>query len=483
MVKIRTRLFAAFVIVVGVGFCALVYWILRDLRPRHLATMEESMVDTAILLASLVENNLDSAPSATEDLRQAFARALRRDFSAQIYEMTKTGINTRVYVTDARGVVVFDSDHGRDEGMDYSRWNDVVRTLRGDYGARATRSDPADWTTEVLYVGAPIRRDGSIVGVLTVAKPSESVAMFVKTARVKIAVAGGVAAVAVVLMGMVSSVWITRPIEKLTQYARAVRDGARVTAPAAGRDEIGELGRAFEEMRAALEGKQYVEDYVQVLTHQLKSPLSAIRGAAELLDEEMAPEQRRHFLSNLRSETGRIQDLVDRMLQLAALENRNELRDAAQVALGGLLRELAGSMAPLLAAKQLAFRLECESPVEVRGERFLLRQAISNLVENAIDFSPAGGTVTAVVEAGEGVAAVAVSDEGSGIPEYALDKVFERFYSLPRADTGRKSSGLGLAFVKEVAELHEGRVTVENRPGGGATATLTLPMHATPSTR
>jgi two-component system sensor histidine kinase CreC len=111
----------------------------------------------------------------------------------------------------------------------------------------------------------------------------------------------------------------------------------------------------------------------------------------------------------------------------------------------------------------------------VQGDGYLLRQALNNLLENAVAFSPAGSSITLGAGAeGEGIA-LTVADRGSGVPNYALDRVFERFYSLARPATGQRSSGLGLSFVQEVARLHGGRVSLSNRDDGGAQAVLWLP--------
>lgn len=474
--KIRYRLFAALLVIVGVGFYQLVDWILEDLRPRYLEAMEETMVDISTLLASLAEIQMRDDAVDTTNLRAAFDVAQKRVFSAKIYEVTKTHLNIRVYITDRNGIVVFDSDEGRDEGEDYSQWIDVARTMRGEYGARSTRLDPDDPTTSILHVASPIRSDEEIVGVLTVAKPADSVTLFMEAAHRKIANAGLVAALSVFLLIMVFSAWITSPIDKLTRYANAVRDGKRVPPPKLGRSEIGDLGTAFEEMRIALEGKRYVEEYVQTLTHEMKSPLSAIRGAAELLDENMPLEKRRPFIENIRSESHRIQGLVDRMLQLSALEGRNELRDVDEMDLAEIVHEVVKSLKPVASQKNVILNVEAVDAVRIRGEAFLVRQAISNLIQNAIDFSQQGGVVDIHLSHGGGKVNVAVRDRGSGIPAYALEKVFDRFYSLRRPDTGKKSSGLGLVFVREVATLHGGEVSLRNHPEGGAEATLQLPM-------
>jgi two-component system sensor histidine kinase CreC len=112
----------------------------------------------------------------------------------------------------------------------------------------------------------------------------------------------------------------------------------------------------------------------------------------------------------------------------------------------------------------------------VRGEAFLLEQAISNLVQNALDFTPTGGAVHVALRVDGERVIVTVEDNGPGVPDYALEKIFDRFYSLPRPDTGRKSSGLGLSIVREIARLHAGEIALENRKDGGARAVLTLPL-------
>jgi two-component system sensor histidine kinase CreC len=354
--------------------------------------------------------------------------------------------------------------------------------MRGNYGARTTRKVPEDPASAVLHVSSPIRIEGEIGGVVTVCKPVDSVTLFMATAKKKIIGAGIVAALAVVVLGMIVSSWITRPIQQLTRHANAVRDGARAPMPHLGRNEIGQLGAAFEKMRDALEGKQYAEHYVQTLTHEMKSPLSAIVGAAELLDEDMDPERRAKFLLNIRSESARIQDLVDRLLQLSSLENRKALRDVEAVDLARLTRNIIEALNPVISTKRLEVCITQSGDTRVRGEAFLLRQAISNLVQNAMDFSPVGGALVMSVVRGGDTVTVTLTDAGPGVPEYALTKVFDRFYSLRRPDTGKRSSGLGLTFVREVATLHSGTVRLDNRPSGGTKVCLSLPT-VPPSTQ
>ena len=472
--KIRTRLFLVFFLLVGLGFYQLVNVIVSGLRPRYLATMEEAMVETSTILSSLVASQMVDDTLPTEDLEAMLRLADRWNIMARIYEMDKTQLNMRVYVTDAAGIVVYDSDEGRDVGADYSKWNDVYLTLKGRYGARATRLEPDDPISVILHVAAPIMQGDHIAGVLTVAKPAGSVERFRETAKRRIIRYGVLMGILVIVLGMGISLWITSPIEKLTAYANAIRDGKRPAPPPIGRSEVGRLAESFEQMRDALEGKQYVEHYVETLTHEMKSPLSVIRGAAELMEEEMPVEQRLRFIRNIRSETERIQTLIDRLLLLSALERRKGLQDVEPIDIPALVNDVVDGMAPQVEARHLEISRALDSAPPVKGERFLLRQAIANLVQNAIDFTPADGRIHVAVSVDDGAVQLTIHNSGPGIPDFAIQRIFERFYSLARTDTGRKSSGIGLTLVKEVADLHSGSIGITNDTDG-VTATLILP--------
>jgi two-component system sensor histidine kinase CreC len=230
-------------------------------------------------------------------------------------------------------------------------------------------------------------------------------------------------------------------------------------------------------MRDALTGRSYVADYVQTFTHEIKSPLSAIRGAAELVQEPSMPQaERERFLGNITRETQRIQEIVDRMMELTALETQRALERSETVALAPLLQDVAASAQDAAAAREIRLHVAIDSEARVEGDPFLLRRALSNLLDNAIDFSPAGAEVALALHAGAREARITVRDHGRGIPDYAKDKVFEKVYSLARPHSQKKSTGLGLAFVKEIAALHRGRIELANAPRGGALATLTLPL-------
>ena len=472
--SLRLRLLLLLLAIYGAGGWYLTTKALEQVRPRYLESMEESLVDTSVLLAAVVEADLGDGPMQVNALQRAVAAAQSHAFKAKIFSLEKTSIDLRLYVTDAAGRVIFDST-GRDTGADFSRWNDVARTLHGQYGARSTRDTPRDDNTQYLYVAAPIHQAGKIVGVLSVGKPTRSVNELVSAARTKLIYGAAVGGVLVLVVLLVVASWVIAPLERLTDYARAVRDGRKTARPNLPGQTLEDLGRAFEEMRDALEGRQHVERYTQTLAHEVKAPLAAIRGAAELLDEDMPTEQRQKFLSNIRTESARIQRIIERLLELSSLEARKQLRQTESISSVRLASEACEALRPACAARGVGLTLDARSEDSVHGEIVLLREALVNLLQNALDFSPKGGAIALLITTEPGKVIFTVEDKGPGVPDYALSKVFDRFYSLPRPGTEQKSTGLGLALVREIALLHGGDATLANRPEGGARATFAVP--------
>ena len=142
--RITLLIIAGFLAIAGSGFYTLMRTIRDDVERQYSQAAEEPLVDFAVVLASLIEQDLSESKIDVTEFRESFASAYERVFRARIYQMEKTSIETHVYVTDSEGLVVFDSDGGKREGEDFSQQNDVYLTLKGEYGARSTRMDPED---------------------------------------------------------------------------------------------------------------------------------------------------------------------------------------------------------------------------------------------------------------------------------------------------------------------------------------------------
>ena len=473
--KIGLRILLGYFLIVGLAAWFLLNVFVAEVKPGVRSTLEDTLVDTAELLAGVVADGMKAgAPHAAVSLESMQAYA-RRSIDININGVNKRRLDYRIYITDAHGIVVYDSQ-GRDVGQDYSRWNDVYLTLQGKYGARSSRTVEGDDRSTVMYVAAPVKDGERIIGVLTVAKPISSVQAFVDRSQRKIMQRGTVLLAVSLLIGLAFAWWLARALRQLMHYVSEAEAGRKVLLPALGNNEIGTLGRALHAMRTRLEGKEYAEQLMHTLAHELKSPIAAIQASAELLSEDMPPEEFRRFLANIQDQNARQKQLIDKLLALVRVEQQQGLEAAEAVDLSALLRQAGADAAARLQQQQLTLELEAPLPLVVRGDALLLRQALGNLLDNAIDFAPPGSTLRlGLARSGAGEAGITVSDAGPGIPDYALERVFERFYSLPRP-AAAKSTGLGLPFVHEVAALHGGSIRVANGEQGGCRAELRLPL-------
>lgn len=470
--RIGLQLLCGLVLIFALAAWFVLEIFVEEIKPGVRSATEDTLVDMAQMLAPLALDDLQEGKMADGRLASAFARLNQSPINALIDGYLKQQAEYRIYVTDAKGKVVYDSD-GVDLGKDYSRWNDVYRTLRGQYGARSTRSDPDDPASSVMHVAAPLREGGNILGSLTVAKPNRTLMPMIERSEHQLLQAAAMLLLISLLIGALLAWWLNRAIGKLVHYADAVSHNQPATLPGLHSPELERLGRSLETMRRQLDGKAYIESYVHSLTHELKSPLAAIRGAGELLAEVPPPEVARRFIGNINLETARMQQLIERMLQLAKLESGQGL-DRQTTEPARLGKRVLDARQIIAQRRQVTLVAKLADASKQKWDPLLVEQALGNLLDNALDFSPAGSTVRLTGEMHADGYRFQVRDQGPGIPDYALPRIFERFYSLPRPDKG-KSSGLGLSFATEVARQHGGRLNLCNQPEGGVLAELWLP--------
>ncbi|MGL6604976.1 beta-lactam sensor histidine kinase BlrB [Aeromonas hydrophila] len=470
--RIGLQLLCGLVLIFALAAWFVLEIFVEEIKPGVRSATEDTLVDMAQMLAPLALDDLQEGKMADGRLASAFARLNQSPINALIDGHLKQQAEYRIYVVDHWGKVVYDSD-GVDLGKDYSRWNDVYRTLRGEYGARSTRSDPDDPASSVMHVAAPLREGDDILGSLTVAKPNRTLLPMIERSEHQLLQGAALLLFISLLIGALLVWWLNRAIGKLVHYADAVSQGQPASLPRLYSPELDRLGRSLETMRRQLDGKAYIEAYVHSLTHELKSPLAAIRGAGEILTEAPPLDVAKRFIGNINLETARMQQLIERMLQLAKLESGQGL-DRQAVEPARLGRRVLDARQILAQRRQVTLVAELGEAQKQKWDSLLVEQALGNLLDNALDFSPIGGTLALSGAMEEGGYCFRVRDQGPGIPDYALPRIFERFYSLPRPDKG-KSSGLGLSFATEVARQHGGRLTLANQPDGGVLAELWLP--------
>jgi signal transduction histidine kinase len=219
-------------------------------------------------------------------------------------------------------------------------------------------------------------------------------------------------------------------------------------------------------------------DFVANVSHELKTPLTAIRGFAETLATEMAPgDAHTQFAATIRSNAERMQRLVDDLLDLSRIESGGWEPSPVTLQVRTAAEEAASPCRADMQARGVAFEVEVSDDANtVQADPLAMRQALGNLVENAVRYTARGGSVTVFARREAGFVAIGVRDTGSGIPQEHLPRIFERFYRVdPARSRAAGGTGLGLAIVKHLVEAHGGRVRAESVPGIGTTVTMTFP--------
>ena len=221
------------------------------------------------------------------------------------------------------------------------------------------------------------------------------------------------------------------------------------------------------------------QEFLTNVSHELRTPLASIKLMLETVNDAGDEEAQKIFLPQALGQVDRLTTLVQRLLEQARVESGELVLQVAEIDLEEVARPIVQSFAPQAASKEVNLDLRAVRPAIVEADEQRLSQVFVNLIDNALRFTPAGGSVTVTLDVDDGHALVRVSDTGMGIPYKDLPYVFERFYVADRSRTrGVSGAGLGLSIVKQIVEAHRGTVGVESSLGSGTTFTVRIPMLA-----
>ncbi|HEY5640035.1 MAG TPA: heavy metal sensor histidine kinase [Dehalococcoidia bacterium] len=380
---------------------------------------------------------------------------------------------TRIF--DSSGAAVLDSSGaGPAPAVDSAA---VERALRGEETRRTGRSAGDE---SLRFLVAPVRYEGEVVGAVEVGLTDEDVSETLRSLLVIIAIAyplvlGVTSAGGLFLAGRALS-----PIDRVTRVAQRIsaEDLSQRLDLDLPDDEVGRLARTFDEMIERLDGafkrqRQFTAD----ASHELRTPLTAIKGQTEVaLQRDRAPEDYREVLRGVNSEVDRMIRLVGSLLTLARADAARITINREQLSARTLVTDAVEQVRPSASEKGLAMTVKPGDDVGLVADQDLVLQLLLNLLDNAVKYTPAGGSVDVSWRAADGQAEIAIADSGPGIPEEHLPRIFDRFY---RADVARSreegGAGLGLAICRWIAEAHGGSIEAMSGPEGGATFTVRLP--------
>jgi heavy metal sensor kinase len=275
------------------------------------------------------------------------------------------------------------------------------------------------------------------------------------------------------------------PMERLrssTEEITAARLDRRLPIANA-HDELGRLSQTINAMIARLE-RSFLEirRFTADASHEMRTPLTIIRTAAEIaLDKNLGPAEHRDLLGGILEECERLTRLIEQLLALAREDAGPGATAIQALDLSSLVRHVVEDMRPLAEARGLALVVAVDSALRICGNELRLRQVCYNLLDNAIKYTPAGGTIAIRVERKDQAAIITIQDTGIGIPQEHLPFVFDRFYRVDKARSRSEGgTGLGLSIAQSILAAHSGRIELASTPGQGSTCTVALPLESKP---
>jgi heavy metal sensor kinase len=293
-----------------------------------------------------------------------------------------------------------------------------------------------------------------------------------------------VAAPLIVLVTAGVSWWVAssalRPMTMMAAQAETITSQSpdwRLDAPTV-TDELGQLARAFNRLLSRLgEASQMQRQFMADASHELRTPVSVIQTAAEVTLEQPTREdwEYREALTIVNEQSTRLSQMVQDMFVLARADAGGYRLTRRLLYVDEIVAECVRAVSVVAATRDIQLTTALQPDVAVNADDALLRQLVTNLLDNAVQHTPPGGSVTVVVNSDAGPATIAVSDTGPGIPPGDRERVFERFVRLDRARSATSGAGLGLPIARWIAEQHGGALTVEENVMGGCVFVVRLP--------
>jgi signal transduction histidine kinase len=480
--SLRARLLISYVVVILVCLALAALTLMVVARPVQQRLLTFRLSSQMALVAPRVRTLVERGRSP-EQITDALARVLAG--------------RGRFLLLDRQGNILGDTD---------GKWTGK-RLLDRPSGANGSLTGPDG--SDLAYAGVPVGGSGAgdPAWVIVVAPLPRAVASLVGDLGEGLLTAGLLALVVSILLAALIAHSVARPLQQIARAAEAVAAGdydqkLDIRSP----DEVRVLAQRFEAMAQQVKANQQaMRDLVANVSHDLKTPLTSIQGFAQaLLEGETRDEAARQQAATvIHDEAGRMVRMVEELLDLARIESGQLVLERHALDMGALIGGVVQALAPAAAQKQVALEASLSPLPPVVGDGDRLAQVFTNLLDNALKYTPEGGRVQvkaqvitaqpsprrsnplirlraspAPADGQAGWVEVSVADTGRGIPAQDLPRVFERFYQVDKARAARRGSGLGLAIAKEIVEAHGGRISVESAEGQGARFTVVLPVGA-----
>lgn len=452
---------------------------------RHFQQVSQSL--NAALAGNVVSNRLMYPDHSIDN------DAFKETFDALMH----INPSVEMYLVDPGGTLLAFSAPQGSVARDTIALEPVLEFLAPNPQYPILGDDPRDAKRQKIFSAAPLRLGDELAGYLYVVLGGEQQDALSRglQGNFLLRLSAGIAATGIlltILAGLFSFNWLTRRLRQLADTMEAFRqNGFRqaVALPDWRRedgDEIDKLGQTFEQMSARIidqiEQLQKVDvqrrELFANVSHDLRTPLASLQGYLETLvmkEGDVTPDERKAYLELSLTHSRRLGRLIDELFELATLERDDASAAFEPFSMGELVQDVAQKFRLTAEQRDLTFETEiCATPTFVRGDIGQMERVLDNLIENALKFTPAGGTVRLTLESGPDGVALRVSDTGQGIPAEFRERIFDRFFRVAPETSGAEGTGLGLAIVQRTVQLHGSDVDVVSEPGSGTTFSFRL---------
>ena len=471
------KIFLSILLTAGLGVGGYGYWLINAMQDQRGITIEEELGNISNLLSSQLTFKIKDGTIDTANIDRAFKKIQTIQTRSSTGSPIKKNTAINAYVTDKTGTVIYDSSNPDNIGKDFNLKPDVLSALNGENGARFELSASGDPFPQKYYIGAPIKHENRVVGVVSVYKPVKSYYDVLTARKDQLILLIIVIVLIALVLAWLLTYLVSLPIQRLENYAQTVIKGEIARPPKISLPDFKNFAKEFVKMKTILEQKEPIKNYVLDLSHHIKSQLTAIKASAELLKNKV-PQDKTDLLSNIVTEADKSTKYLNDLFELARVESQIDVKKKEKLSIKELVGENISSAESKITKKKIQVKLEWGSsePI-ILGNRDIL-PALNNLILNAIEFSPVGGKIVIETVEDKNKDHIFIRDQGPGIPEFAKEKIYNRHFSLIRP-SGEKSSGMGLAFAKQVIALHNGEIQLEpsSQEMNGANFRVSFPKY------
>jgi len=469
--RIIWKFFGAFVLLALIAIFTLNFFVSLKLQDSFEHRITQKLKSNATLVAEILSEDLAEAGYA--NIRNKTTSLARK-------------LELRITVIDPAGRVLADSDKDHADMQDHADRPEVRQALTTGFGQSSRPSDTLGYAMK--YVAVRLGSRARPAAVIRFALPLSEVQLQIRHIY-RVVLLGALAATAIALIvAYFISKSITSPIGRMQQIARKIADGdftSKINLKSS--DELGQLAKSLnamsDELQLKIENLKRMDrirtDFVANVSHELKTPLTLIKGYIETLQAGALDdaEKTRRFVAIMKKHAERLDSIINDLLGLSELELSKDSLHKTTFDLKTLAEEVTMGFERALAEKRQTLKTALTGDdFTITADSDKIERALANLIDNAVKYTDQGGKIDLSIAARPDDFVLAVRDNGIGIPKEHLDRVFERFYRVDKARSRRLGgTGLGLGIAKHIVRAHRGRIEIQSRPNAGTTVSITLP--------